>query len=77
MNKANSLEKIANEANEKAEKMEDKQRSFLKKLNEKVLLPKEDRVHRIEYKHPFILTRSELCVYCSPSPVSSLPSQLV
>ena len=28
VNKANSLEKIANEANEKAEKMEDKQRSF-------------------------------------------------
>jgi hypothetical protein len=34
--KANILEAAANEANERADKMEEKQRIFQKKLNEKV-----------------------------------------
>ena len=36
--KANALESAATEANDKAEKMEEKQRHFQKKLNEKVKL---------------------------------------
>jgi hypothetical protein len=34
--KANTLEAAANDANERADKMEEKQRVFQKKLNEKV-----------------------------------------
>ena len=36
MQKANTLEAAANDANERADKMEEKQRIFQKKLNEKV-----------------------------------------
>jgi hypothetical protein len=47
--KANTLEAAANDANERADKMEEKQRVFQKKLNEKVTTPLKVLEHFLLY----------------------------